>query len=96
MLKQSLNIHEIDFNQKFPIFWFESTQCWGYVTEPKHLVYIQYMNNSNVLNTKCTKAFDVSGKNPSFGTYSEYRGKLTLREFLKNKEVDISNLNLFT
>ena len=95
MLKQQLNNHEIDFNQKFPIFWFESNQCWGYVTEPKHLVYIQDLNSSNVLDAKCTPTYEKTRENPNFGLYKEHSGNIKLREFLKEKDVDLTNLNLY-
>ncbi len=95
MLKQELNSHEIDFEQNFPIIWFESKQVTGYITEPQHLEDIQDVISKNILNAKCTQEYYRTKKNPCFGFHDTHTGSIKLRDLLKEKGIDISNLNLF-
>lgn len=93
-------IGQIEFSQisqTFPVIWWESNKCQGYVKSKEDLVRIQDKftdNQCNILNARCTFKGIEEGI-PNFGMRGEHNGDTTLREFLKIKNIDLSNLNLF-
>ena len=102
MLEQTLSPEEQEeLKGKFPFFWWESNQCWGYVTSTEA---IQWINDHykescagriDVLSAKAASLGDELTP-PNFGLRMEHKGAVTLGEFLKENKVDVSHLKLDT
>ena len=85
----------IAVKKTFPVFWWESNQCWGLVCSVQDLQYIQdkyteMRDDFNILDAKSVIFPTLS--NPNFGLRIEHSGKETLREYLK--DLDISELRI--
>lgn len=79
--------------KKFPMFWWESNQCWGLVCSVDDLQWIQNKysdrrDDFNILDAKSVRNLNPTA--PNFGIRSEHNGDTTLREYLK--DVDLSTL----
>jgi len=99
-LQQSLSAKDkAELSGKFPFFWWESNQCWGFVTEVQHLQWIHehYKKSAagriNVLDAQASTLGNTLSP-PNFGLRMEHNGSVTLGEYLKEHKVDISKLNL--
>ena len=98
MLKTSIDQQELEESTKtFPVFWWKCGRIEGYVKNKQDLVTVQDLYQKqelNILNVLCTPTCHKEAMY-SFGMNIEQEGPLTLREFLKYKAVDISNINLY-
>lgn len=86
-------------NNTFPKFWYESNAVWGYVGSIVSLRdKIYHQTNKEICGQFKDKEefLDNSFQNVDgsldFGTRSEHWGNKTLREFLVENEVDLSEL----
>jgi hypothetical protein len=78
----------------FPKFWYESNACWGWVTSIEELQEkcdLQTDKHYGALKNKdefLDKSYQNDNGSLDFGTRIEHTGKLTLRQFLKENNID--------
>ena len=86
---QTIN-KKLDKLKKFPKFWFEGNHAFMWVNNIEDLKqvfkqYDEYMSADKVLDT----AVNVDDELSNFGLRSEHQGNVTLRQFLKDNNIEI-------
>ena len=79
---------------EFPRFYYNSNVCWGWVESVENLkekMLLQIDPSGGTFITKdefLDKSYQHSKVDLEFGSYREHNGKKTLREFLKENNIE--------
>lgn len=84
--------------KNFPKFWYESNTCWGWVTSIEELQekcdlqtdkrYGALKDKNEFLDKSYQNELSEGNGEMEFGTRLEHTGKLTLRQFLKQHNIE--------